>query len=216
MAGPSCSSFSTNAAFCLFLYSTPPVLGFLIIFFLPLNINPFLHTKNAINSLKQTPHTHTHTQTMNNKKNHTKQSNCAVRTHTRFITQKQTAAPWESPGYTRPKHLLLLLQLFQDFCLRFVCRWVSEIKSVVLVTSKAHLQFPCDHGEGSGVEVGGGQDLVELSLLLLQRVGQGRQLLLQQQVLEAALLLHLVDGLDELAVQVISLFLGLQTGTVSS
>ena len=63
------------------------------------------------------------------------------------------------------------------------------------------------------VQVGGGQDLVELGLLLLQAEGQRSQLPLQEKVLEAALLLHLQDGLGELLVQIVPLHLNLRRGT---
>ena len=51
--------------------------------------------------------------------------------------------------------------------------------------------------------------VAELGLFLLQAVRQGAQLPLQQQVLKAALLLHLLDGLGELCVQLIPLGLDL-------
>lgn len=73
----------------------------------------------------------------------------------------------------------------------------------------AYLQFACDHAEGGVVQVGGRQHLVELSLLLLQGVGQSPQFPLQQEVLKATLLLHLLDGLGELLIQVITLHLDL-------
>ena len=75
---------------------------------------------------------------------------------------------------------------------------------------QSHLEFSRDNSEGSGVKVGSWQNFIKLSFLLLQCVSQGRQLLLQQQILEAALLLYLMNCLDKLAVQVIPLFLGLK------
>lgn len=72
-----------------------------------------------------------------------------------------------------------------------------------------YLKFPGDNSECCGIEVGGGQDLIELGLFLLQGVSKCPQFLLKKEILEVTLLLHLMDGLHKLPVQVISLILSL-------
>ena len=62
-----------------------------------------------------------------------------------------------------------------------------------------------DGAEEVGVEVGGVDDLGQLRLLLLERLVDRLQLALEQDVLEAALLLHVVDGRLELLIQVVAL-----------
>ena len=58
--------------------------------------------------------------------------------------------------------------------------------------------------------------VLSLSLyLLLEGVGEGGEFLLQEEVLEATLLLDIVDGLGEPAVELISLLLDLGTRTAA-
>lgn len=57
------------------------------------------------------------------------------------------------------------------------------------------LQFASYDGQRCRVQVGGGENLIELSLLLLEGLGQSCQLLLKEQVLEVGFLLNLMNGL---------------------
>ena len=67
------------------------------------------------------------------------------------------------------------------------------------------LELARDQLNGGRVEVRRREHLVQLRLLLLELVGQRRQLLLEQQVLQAAFLLDLLDRLHELLVQHVAL-----------
>ena len=73
-----------------------------------------------------------------------------------------------------------------------------------------NLQLPGHNAERRRIEVAGGQHLVQLRLFLLQCVCKSSQLAFQEDILQAALLLYLVDGFDKLFVKLVAFFLYLQ------
>lgn len=75
--------------------------------------------------------------------------------------------------------------------------------------SRDYLQLLVDGVHRLGVDVGGGHDLRHLCVSLLQRLRQHVQALLQQHILQTALLLQLQNRCYELVVQVVSLFFNL-------
>lgn len=84
-----------------------------------------------------------------------------------------------------------------------------ENNTVAQEAASTYLKFTGHKCQCCRVQVGGCQHLIELHLSLLHRCVQRLQLTLQQQVLEACLLLYLLDGISEPPVQLVPLLLDL-------
>ena len=87
--------------------------------------------------------------------------------------------------------------LANNICTCSPGKQVNQVPFRVICGSflKTYLELARNDGQCSGIQVGRGEDFVQLSFLLLQRVVKSLQLLLQEQILEISLLLHFVYGL---------------------
>jgi hypothetical protein len=72
-----------------------------------------------------------------------------------------------------------------------------------------YLKFPRNSTQGGGIEIRSGEYFIELCLLLFQRVGNCSELLLEEKILEVALLLNFMDCLDKFGVKIVTLLLNL-------